>query len=87
MGGRMAQPPLIFAPGRFTAPKQITSQITAFRPDLLFLIITLACLALSVGLLVFAPAAGLVLVGLQVFASLLLVLRAVLVCRSLRGMR
>ncbi|WP_349598881.1 hypothetical protein [Thalassospira sp. NFXS8] len=87
----MAQPPLSSAPGRFTAPRQnktlIASSITASRDDLLFLIVTLAGLVLTAGLLVMAPVAGLILVSLQCLASLLLVLRAVLVCRLKRGMK
>ncbi|MEQ5775714.1 hypothetical protein J4E05_09300 [Thalassospira sp. NFXS8] len=79
------------APGRFTAPRQnktlIASSITASRDDLLFLIVTLAGLVLTAGLLVVAPVAGLILVSLQCFTSLLLVLRAVLVCRLKRGMK
>jgi hypothetical protein len=51
------------------------------------LIVTLAGLVLTAGLLVVAPVAGLILVSLQCLASLLLVLRAVLVCRLKRGMK
>jgi hypothetical protein len=85
----MAQPPLRTAAFYHRAEDQILSpiEITADKVDLLFLLVMLACLAFTAGLLVFAPVAGLLLLGVQVFASLLMVLRAVLVCRLKRGMK
>ncbi|WP_417844408.1 hypothetical protein [Thalassospira sp.] len=87
----MAQPPLSSAPGRFTAPRQnktlIASSITASRAELVFLLVTLAGLALTASLLVFVPVAGFILLGLQVFASLLLGLRCLFICRLKQGMK
>ncbi|OSQ35504.1 hypothetical protein [Thalassospira mesophila] len=83
----MAQPPLRTAAFYHRAEEPIRSpiEITADKTDLLFLLVMLACLAFTAGLLVVAPVAGILLLGLQCLASLLMVVRAVLVCRFDRG--
>ncbi len=57
------------------------------RAELVFLLVTLAGLALTAGLLVFVPVAGFILLGLQVLTSLLVGLRCLFICRLKRGMK
>ncbi len=85
----MAQPPL--SPPAFfhkaDTPNTAPINLTAPKADLVFLLATLAGLAFTASLLVFVPVAGFILLGLQLFTTLLVGLRCLLICRFKRGMK
>ncbi|WP_157832010.1 hypothetical protein [Thalassospira marina] len=83
----MAQPPLGMPAFCHKAEPQTPINMAVPRADLVFLLVTLTGLALTASLLLFAPVAGFLLLGLQVLASLLVGLRCLFVCRFKRGMK